>query len=483
MSIKSKIGNGITNFLYPYIQNYTKGRGGDMPKQAMEYEEYCLQEKYLWFLGNEDLLADFYQSKTPRTTIIDTRASYYYSNVDNKIRVIHSGIPSLISYGKSNLLLTGGIETIVGKDDKENQKDTDLLKSILKDNDFENTILSNSVATESWSSKFALKISFDKDISKYPIIEKYNPFNYKAIYKRGRIQEIIFTDELYEDYQLDEIYGWGYIKYELYKIAKDGTRNKVSLDELIDTAEYEDETFNENMMLAVEKKIDKSDYQGIMAEFDALDETWSQLMDEVRTARAETYIPDILTVGKTFNDFRKKYVVTGSDERENGKNEISHNQPDIRVEQYTKASVAIRDNILANVHLNPLTIGIDDTIGANASAESIERRETVSLRTRKGMIDTWKPFLENFYNTLLNAYNWYFKNKSTFVEYTITTIFGDYITPNIETRIDNVVKMKNADIIDDEKALDVIYGDNLSEEEKNRILSNLGNETLSLEEE
>ena len=85
-------------------------------------------------------------------------------------------------------------------------------------------------------------------------------------------------------------------------------------------------------MLAMEKKTDKSDYDGIISEFDSLDEAWSQLMDEIRLGRSEVYVPEMLLTNRTFNKFRKNYAVLGSDIRENGTNKIEHIQPDIRPE-------------------------------------------------------------------------------------------------------------------------------------------------------
>lgn len=470
MSVKDKIGQSIANYIYPYMQ----GGGMKMPKKALEYEDFCLQERYLWYLGDEDLLADFYQSNTPKHSIVDTRRSYYYANVDGKIRIIHSGMPELISSAKAELLLSGGLDEDVKKpgSEVEDEKTSELLEDILEDNDFENVILKNAITTESWAGRFALKISFDSEVTEYPIIEKYNPFNYEAIYNRGRLEEIIFKEPM-GDYELHETYGKGYVTYNLYRKTSSGL-NEVPLTELPETAELMD-VDTKGLMLAVEKCVGKSDYKGIIAEFDALDEAWSQLMDEIRSGRSEIYIPDMLASGKQFNDFRKKYVVTGLDATEGAKNEISHNQPNIRTGEYVDAIIAIRDNILANVKLNPLTIGIDDSIGANASGESLEKRETVSLRTRKGMMDTWEPFLEDLYLLLLNAYEWH--NGNTITEWDIDVTFGEYITPNIETRIDNVVKMRQADIIDDQKALEEIYGDSLSDEDRDRILSNLGNIT------
>lgn len=478
MSIRDKVGQGIANYIYPYMQQSVGGK--NMPKRAMEYDDFCLQEKYLWYLGDEDLLADFYQSNTPKYSIVDTRKSYYYANVDSKIRIIHSGMPELVSSAKAELLMSGGIEECVykGVDAKgvgiEDEEAEELLESILYDNNFYGAILKSAITTESWAGRFAMRISFDSDVTKYPIIEKYNPFNYESTYKRGRLVEIIFKEPI-GNYELHERYGKGYVNYELYRKTSQGL-TPVPLTELEETSELEDVVLPDGMMLAVEKVIDKSDYKGIIAEFDALDEAWSQLMDEIRSGRAETYVPDLLASGKIFDDFRKKYVVTGMDQTEGAKNTITHNQPNIRTGEYVDAIIAIRDNILANVKLSPLTIGIDDNIGANASGDSLEKRETVSLRTRQGMMETWQPFLEALYTLLLNAYEWHEGN--TINEYDVDVNFGDYITPTIETRIDNAVKMRQADIIDDQKALEEIYGDSLSEEEMARILSNNGNLTL-----
>ena len=482
MKLKDRIGTGISNFLYPYIQNEYRTKG-DYMKISMNRDQYLLNEKYLWFLGCEDLLADFYQTKTHNYTIIDTRAEYYYSNVGSNVRVIHSGLPSLISYSKARLLMSGGLEFVVNKnEDKEDKKTTETLKLIFKDNKL-NGIIKNSITTESWGKRFAWKISFDKDISEYPIVELYKPQDYKCIYKKGRLQEIIFFN-YYEhndtDYRLEETYGKGYITYELYQCNKDGNEILVPLTELEETALLKDVTWNEKTMIAGAKEIVKSDYDGIISEFDALDEAWSQLMDEIRLARSEVYVPEMLLTNKTFNKFRKNYAQLGNDERETGKNAIEHIQPDIRTDEYGKAIDKITSNCLVDVGLDPFTVGIDDGIGANASGENLTKREASSLRTRGEMIDEWEPYLEEFFLTLLFA-NVLFNNgnfnrtakldENLYVEVS----FGDYISPTRKDLIEETKMMKDADIIDTEKAIDEIFGDEITEEEKLRILANLGN--------
>jgi len=470
MGIKDKIGQGITNFIYPYMQNYYKQRGETMPKQCDEREKFELQEKYLWFLGDENLLADFYHTRRITTSIVDTRAEYYYSKLGANIRIIHSGMPSLISYSKARLLQSGGIKLKVEKNEIEDVNTTKLLKAICKDNKID-SIIKNSITTESWGKRFAWKISSDVDISEYPIIEMYKPFDYEANYKRGRLQSIIFKNHYEKDrnkFELQETYGKGYIDYKLFMI-NDNKLIEYPLSELIETAELKRVDFDKKIMLANEKCLDKSDYCGIISEFDALDEAWSQWLDEIRLARSEVYVPEMLMEKQVFDKFRKNYTTLGTDMHENGENKITHVQPDIRSTEYANTAVKVTNNILVNVGLSPYTVGIDDAVGANASGDSLTKREMTSLRTRKEMIISWKEFLEETYTMVLIAYD-YFQNK-LYTEYDVDAEFGKYISPTQSEVIDDTKKLKDSSIIDVEKALDDVYGDTITDEEKTRIIN------------
>lgn len=478
MKIKDKIGVAITNYLMPYIQKDYLRRGEYM-RSNMDYEEYCLLEKYIWFLGKEDLIKDFYKTRQCNYLIYNPREQYYYSQGGNDIRYVHSGMPSLISYSKARLLMTGNFQYQVVRNGKERKIETKLLDDICQDNKI-NDIIKKGIITESWGQRFAYKLSYDPDVSEYPIIEVYNPLEYKTVYKRDRLQKLIFINKYYDgEYELEEEYGKGYIDYYLYHVV-DGTRIPTELSTLDETKDLERVDFKDKtLMLAMEKKIDKSDYDGIISEFDSLDEAWSQLMDEIRLGRSEVYVPEMLLTNKTFNKFRKNYAVLGSDMRENGTNKIEHVQPDIRPEAYQTTINVITNNILLDVGLSPFTLGIDDGIGANSSGESLTKREASSLRTRDEMVKSWEPFLEEFFNLLLKANDVF--NKKASQDYEIKVDFGDYIIPSREEIINQVKTMIDGNIIDTEKALEEIYGE-LNEDEKIRILANTGNVTEPTEQ-
>jgi len=455
-----------------------------MPKKETEYEKYLLHEKYLWFLGSEDLLADFYNNDAPSYIQINTRESYYYSNVASDIRVVHSGFPSLLSYTKAKMLVSGGISALVkvdGKDsEKKNEEATMELDDINDDNKIDNLIV-NSATTQSWGKKFAWKISIDKDVTDYPILEKVTPFNYNAIYERGRLKAIVFNEEFSvdkTDFVLHEIYsktnGSGTIVYELYQVGKKELI-QVSLESTERTTDLEDKVFKGfDFIFAGEKVANKSDYQGLVSEFDALDEVWSQLMDEIRKGRNESYIPENLAQGKTFDKFRKNYTVVGTDDRENGANKIENVQPSIRTDEHTKAINALKMNILTLFGLSPITVGIAEDIGSNSSGDALAKREMASIRTRNHEIKEWDEFLQDMYYKVLNAYNYMRKKKE--IGYEILIAFGQYITPTRSEAIADVKLMRDAGVIDVEKALKDIYGDDLTEEEKVRIIQDSGTE-------
>ena len=479
MTFKQWVGDKITDLAYDSIQKRVQGQGGKMPKKKMEHEKFLLQEKYLWFLGQEDLLADFYQNRVSTYSLIDTRASYFYANVTNAIRTVHSSVPAMISYGKAELLMSGGLEKVVTINDEESEEATATLEEIYKENTEETNLMVDSVATESWGGKFAWKLCKDEEVSEYPIIQMYTPLEYEAIYKYGRLQELIFPQDYnYDnvDYILEEIYGKGYIDYVLYQKGKNGNF-EVPLDTIPETAELERQEFPTDMIFASEKRAIKSDYNGIISEFDGLDESWSQMVEENRTAKVEIYYPEKLLIGnKTPDDFRKRYVKTASDEGENAKNEIKHIQPDMRPEKYNTTQATFLNNILASVRLNPITIGINDDIGANASGDAREKAEVVSMRTRKSMIDGYESFLNSFDEKILVANDLFNGNKPQ--EYVVANTFGSYTTPSMETVVANVKLLREQDVIDIEKGIDMVFGDSVTEEEKNRILANSGELTL-----
>jgi len=458
--------------------------GDKMKRDLSNRDVYSYTEAELWYIGDEVLLSDFYKNNAGYGTgTIDPKYAYFYKNADNQIRIIHSGLPKLISHTMARVLMSGGLEFKVYQKEKELEADSELLEAIFKDNKVRD-LMKRSVVAKSWGGKVAWKLSVKSDLSNYPIIEKYDAEEFECVYERERLQAIIFKT-IYkldkEEYILHEEYGLGYIHYSLF-IKRGDKYEPVDLGYLPMTENLADMSFNQKIILAGVFQ-GKSDYDGLISEFDALDEAWSQFFDEIRMARTNTYIPEVLVGNRKFDPFRTRYQVTEMDNRENGQNTITHVQPDIRSEEYSKTIKVLVSNILTSVGLSPFSLGIDDSVGANASGDSLEKREEATLRTRKEMAEEWQEFLQEMCDKLLYCYYRFVSGKTNYSLKGETYVtFGDYMTPSKEAIADFNIKLVEANIIDTEKALDDIYGDELSEEEKTRILANTGSLTVTVPE-
>lgn len=122
-------------------------------------------------------------------------------------------------------------------------------------------------------------------------------------------------------YLLEEHYGFGYIKYKLFKDDKEVPLNKVQALSKLKNIE-----FDKSVMWAIPIMLNESAkykgrgesiFDGKYDSFDSLDEIISQWIEAVRSGRAIKYIPENLLpkdpdTGETLlsNPFDNKYIKT-----------------------------------------------------------------------------------------------------------------------------------------------------------------------------
>ena len=123
------------------------------------------------------------------------------------------------------------------------------------------------------------------------------------MYNRGRIQEVVFITEYTQNetvYVLKEHYGYGYIKYKLYR---ETDNVEIPLDTIPILSNLEDMGFDNSLIMAHPIKYGKSPkwegrgqsiFDKKTDDFDALDEAWSQWMDALRKGRSKEWIPESL---------------------------------------------------------------------------------------------------------------------------------------------------------------------------------------------
>ena len=476
------------------IQEYSKGVGNEMQFNPLlvvmedrhndKHMTRRILENGTWYSGIEQDLQWFYTKQAPkfyRNGQQSESTNYFWSRVDTDFRKIHSGFPQLICEKMADLITSSGYDIVIeGKKEEELQME---LEEILKDNHFKQ-LLVRSIENESWSGGVAWKISYNPTLSDYPIIEMWQPENYTNVVVCGRLlQDIFFT--YYEKgsvlYRLSEIYGvdktkGAYIDYKLERITSDGydptQKSKwtvVPLNELEQTKDLKKITFSgyfKRLSLYKANKLPnsefrhstlgESDFAGSYGMFDAVDEILSTWIQEFRDGKLNRYFPEEYlpkdTSGKltSLDNFKKDHIVYQDSPSENvDKQKILYEQGEIRTEKHIESYKMAVQNILNNAGLSPLTVGITGFESIDASAESQQEREKVSIRTRNKKISLWVEFLQEILPIALDLHlmmkNVKENDDQTYSvksapEYDVLVTFNDYI---IKSKSDRTTEVQN----------------------------------------
>lgn len=321
----------------------------------------------------------------------------------------------------------------------------------------------------------AFKISFDSEISRYPIVEFVDAEFVDYKYKRGKLTEIIFYSNFNENnkkYTLKEKYGKGYIKYELY----DGQR-EVPMSTLNKLESFSDITFRGDYIMAQQFKIwDSAKYKGRgkplldgkIDEIDALDEVISQWMDALRAGRVKKYIPDSLIPrddeGRYLrpSSFDDNFIeIRGSLSEDADK--ITVVQPSIVYDAFLSSYVASLDRCLMGI-ISPSTIGVDARkLDDNATAQ--REREKITGWKRNQITDKLEDVIPELINKVLKTYANMTGTNVEDVEVTVS--FDDYNSPGIEQKLEVAAKgAPGVQLLTYKQIAEIICDDKTKEEQE-----------------
>ena len=438
-------------------------------QEAYTYETNLIRNK-LWYRGEAYELEQFFKNISS-DPVNKSRFWCAVPSKDLSMRKIHSGLPAMIIDKLTDI--------VVSDMDKIQVEDSETLNSlweeISEDNKF-NEILSESIQRALVSGDGAFKLSIDKYISKYPIIEFFDGDKVEYVYNRGRLKEIHFKTyytKKNKKYTLVEIYGSGYIKYKLL----DSKDDEVSLNTLEETHDLKEVEYNDKFIMAIPLMFFKSSkwesrgksiIDNKSDSFDALDEVISQWIDAIRAGRVQKYIPDNLlpvdpNTGNILkpNPFDNNFIAISSNAGEDAKNQIDMKQADIKFEAYVESYSNAVDMCLQGI-ISPSTLGID--LKKTDNAEAQREKEKTTLYTRNKMIDTLTEVIPELVNIILKTYD-VLNNKSA-GEYEVSISFGEYSTPSFDSVVETVGKAKILGIMSLKKCIDELYGDTMTDEEK-----------------
>ncbi|QVK17729.1 capsid protein [Mycoplasmatota bacterium] len=475
---------GIINYAKNKIQKWL----GIIPAQprhmiireSFTHEDYVLMNR-VWYRADPSELSQFYKHLGMWGTN-DSRFWYVTPPTGKTIRKIHSGLPALMINMLTDITIDDslGVELTEKEKDKpggdgHTQEEIDLWNEIQKDNSL-SKVIKDATRDTLVDGDGAFKISIDSDISEYPIVEFYSGSKVDYVYKRGRLIEVQFKtnyyDEKNKEYILVEKYGKGSIKYEL----QDDKGNKVDLNLLEETKDLVDVEYEGKFFMAVPlmffesskyKNRGQSIIDGKYDNFDALDEIISQWLDAIRLGRAEKFVPEELLPRDAegnklpFNPITNQFYKLNQSMNEDDEQKPTTIQPTIESERFLLSYTQFLDLCLMGL-LAPSTLGIDVKKLDNGEAQ--REKEKTTMYTRNKLISALEKAIPVLVDLVLKTYDTMSKNAPG--EYKATIEFGEYNNPSFEAVVETVGKAKQYQIMSTEEAVEQMYGDTKSDEEK-----------------
>lgn len=443
-------------------------------KEVLDFEANAIRNR-IWYRGDGNELIQLYEQNPEYADKYKFWASKCTPGME--IRKIHTGLPGLIVRILSAIVLAD-------MNDFEfpgNEAQRKLWEEIAKDNKFAKK-MEKALKEILYIGDGAFKVTIDTEVSEYPILEWYPGERVEFVRKRDRIQEVIFKTPYREhgqNFVLNERYGYGYIKNELYSGDK-----QVDLSLTEATKELSDWSFDKSVILATPMMVYESAkyegrggsvFDGKLDSFDAFDEAWSQWMDALRAGRARTYIPESYiprdpetgTLMKP-SPFDNRFIVGDDNMDEDGKNEIHTEQPDIPHDSYLSSYATALDLCLQGL-ISPSTLGID--IKKLDNAEAQREKEKATLYTRNAIVEALQETLPELVNASINAYN--ILHKQSVKEVRVDIPFGEYANPSFESQVETVSKGKQGGIMSIEASIEELYGDSKDEEWKKGEIARL----------
>ena len=434
----------------------------------------------IWYRGDGSELEQLYWQLVQFNT---QRQMFWasHSTPGIEIRKIHTGLPAMIVDILSDIIK--GALNDVNIIEESGVVDS-IWVEIKNENNFKH-LVEKCVSETLVVGDGAFKISIDRELSKYPIIEYWGGDKVDFRYKRGRLKEVIFKSIHNLEsgtYELKEVYGKGYVDYELY-------RGGEPVELLIDPhfANLQRIEWDGDYMLAVPCMFyhsarwegrGQSIFDRKIDAFDSFDEAYSQWIDALRAGRTKEYIPENLiprnkNTGKPIspNSFDNRFIMTEADMRESAQNKIQIESSEIQYESYTATYVAALELCLLKL-ISPSTLGIDVKKLDNAEAQ--REKEKVTLYTRDSIIESLQPALEKLVELVIKTH--YLLLGEQVPDFTAEVTFQSYANPSFESQVETISKAVSSGIMSIEAGVEELYGDNRDEAWKKEEIERLKGE-------
>ena len=469
-----------------------------LPTPAWERYEAATFKAWHQAASSEELLR-FYTTRFP-PQFLEITNEFYRVARGSDIPFLHYNLAQVISRTMAQLVFAKEPQILVSCEDKKDKEACQKLSDdIWQSNDKQN-FLTKCADLESYSGAVGIKMVLDTQVSEFPIFQAYPKEELELRRRYGRIYEICFKDYYPIDgetnpFVLYSVYGFGYIRYEMYQEKWNPASNslemtEVSLDSvpacrgLREIKFYGPNGEQSDIMFAVykENKQDaRSDYYGVIDDFEFLDELYSNMADYMRKSKIKTYLhdnaisrnagdpnnPDSAFVPDSYDTSNIRVPDSNPNWQES---EIKRDviDPKSAFEGYTDLFERTLSKTLSTVGLSVNTVLMNmDSIDLNrASGAALSIREKASIRTRADKIARWATAISAITAaaaamagaTPMADDSGYFVTPAIMAQ-DIRAVFPEYGEVDPDQKMDIMIKQLNAGLMTKEEAIRELHPD------------------------
>lgn len=453
--------------------------------------EQKLKEYKIWYVGDAQELDNFYLNRelygNNKEPYYNRNYKQYFWGLSEKecnIKKIHSGIPRAVA---------DCVVKSVGNVTFESAKWQDRVDELVEELDLSNFVVEQVRPLTAVEGYGAIKPTFNKKVSRLPMVQFYEAIDIKPIFEEGILIGIIFKD--YYSYQgknyvlletRNVANGNSYIKFNLFRLSKSNEATEVALDTLpslenLPAEGYIFEGVKEVLGILCRYKFDPLNKEGGLSIYagktgiaDDMDQILSvESLTERNSGPVEYYPVDLLKrdkngtpqLPKVFGrTYVKKPTVPGADGGSEGK--IDTSAPDLNFSKYSDAMVQ-KINLFCLGLISPSSLG--NNIARNDNAEAMKEKGIATTITVNDIINKETKFLKKLMQLLLMLEDFMESDTIILNDYSdISVKYKAMANPSFESMAQVLAPLASQGLISEKEFVNRLYGDTKSEEEKNK---------------
>lgn len=266
-----------------------------------------------------------------------------------------------------------------------------------------------------------LKINVDNVLSDVPILYVVQPQNALPEYEQGVLKAIHFItatnsienlDSKDEKIWMYEKYERGFVTSAVYKGTNESLGEFLSIA-AFQTGGYMTAVHITNLLPNKENPysmLGRSDFEGLYDLFDALDESYSSWIRDVKNGKGRLIVPaeylqlneNILTGERSFKFDTEEDIFTPIDTSDPDKVGVTQTNFDIRSSQHKDTCLQFLERIISSAGYSPQSFGLHiEGRAESGTALSIREKKTYITKAKKEL--QWKNKLEMLTKALLEV--------------------------------------------------------------------------------